>query len=148
MNRTFEKICISLLLIITFSGATQHPLHLSLTTVDIQNHIIKISIKVFANDIQTAKAANDEVTYIVSHFNLAVNGKPMNISFADSTSDYEAKWYNFTCTSNEDVKQIAIENKLLLNAFEDQTNLVIINNNNSTKGFSLNYRERNLTFEY
>lgn len=127
----------------------RHPIHVTLTNVDYnaKTHSLEISCKIFMDDFEaivnrinnvtlrlgTEKEHKDANTYIFSylkqHLKMSVNGKVLNgIQFLGKELEVEAVWMYIeiplTGTINGTVQSIHISNTLLLDLYDDQSNLM------------------------
>jgi hypothetical protein len=158
-------------LILTCSRMFFHPLHFSITNIDINSklHVAEISYQFFADDFknmlqnhaqtvidldqnkdltpQNIEAVND---YIFSAFEVKFNkSEKINLDFQYKKRD-EALirlYYKGELPMGE-IESITLVNELMLDLYEDQTNLVIISLDGEEKGYTFNYRKKTLNIEY
>lgn len=151
-----------------------HPVHVSVTTIDVKVDSAKVyvQVKLFTNDIQLAVnntcAANLQlgtkeeepdaddlmVQYLSSHLYIEINNKPITLRFIDRRMNEESVWImlegeletpkhgKFALTSAK------VENTVLLDLYEDQSNLLIFGQGNGTeKGYMMNIGNVKQTIE-
>ena len=148
-----------------------HPVHISMTNIDINSDTRKISIviKVFSDDFQKIinrnykinLDINDSVSifkyrkqisnYITKNLKLIVNNKSLinnKLTFKQTKSNHQATWFYFVINKKVKPQKITIINNLLNDLFQDQKNLVFIKYNGIQKSFKLskNDKMRNLTY--
>jgi hypothetical protein len=137
-----------------------HPVHVSVVNFEYvsQKKSASISVKVFPDDFELAFNHNYNIhlnlgkedihpewqkyltTYFSKMFLLKVNNKTsIPLVFDNYEVQDDGIMLHFNATINNKIKSIQIENALLLDVFENQTNLVILNIDGKEKGYSLNY---------
>ncbi|HBF88331.1 MAG TPA: hypothetical protein DDX39_06775 [Bacteroidales bacterium] len=134
-----------------------HPLHFSMTNVEYDNDKqgFSVGIKLFTDDFQNGlihkfgKNINLAVEnvdmnsayiskYINENFLIYIDGKPSNqLTFVSSKKHEDAIWVNFFLPTKNTFHKIEFENKLMLDLFENQTNLLIFYYDNVKQGFNL-----------
>lgn len=145
-----------------------HPVHVSVTNIEfnIEKRGFLISFKIFYDDLETSilqttqkkvsfkeKVSENDLSlaknYIVNNFNIKVNEKELKskLKFATFNKNHEAIWLYFTLPFRSEIKIVEIQNSILMNLYDDQTNLIIIKYKETEKGFTLKKDERHCTFE-
>jgi len=132
---------IFLVLLPSFSPA--HPLHLSITNITYENGKLKVSMKTFRDDWETAYFHfHSEVIdftddtkrkipwfekYLNDHFKLSVNkdGTGLGLEIETVTLDEDAMTIEMKSSIPSKANSLYIYNALLTDIFPDQTNLVI-----------------------
>jgi len=134
-------------MLITFVGnlANAQGFHTSTTKVEYENGGLKLIAKFFTNDLEKAvgasvssKAAFDrEVSqYANSHLIVNVNGKRVPLSYIGSqTTDKSTRIY-FKVDNVTNIKEIEVNNTILIDVFEEQQNLVTFDVNGVRKSFT------------
>jgi hypothetical protein len=148
-----------------------HPLHFSITNIDINsgNDTAYVSYQFFTSDfeliLQIFKQAeidleqNKELTqqnietindYIFSAFEMKLNEtEKVDLDFQNKKNDEALIWlYYKGKLPAERIENITLVNELLLDLYEDQKNLVIINFDGEEKGYSFSYRKRVINVEF
>ncbi len=142
--------------LVFFSVVTiAHPVHVSICNLEIENKKLTIAVKLFSHDFQLALQHNygalielEELTapenkavvdkYINSALQLHLNQKePVRLSYSKTEMNEEAIWLYYSLDTDK-IKKLEIQNKLLLDIFLDQTNLVIINHDGKQNGYRFN----------
>jgi len=147
-----------------------HPVHVSYTSIDITAETGEISLvcKFFTDDLKLLfyhyydkelpfdpgkDLTTNEVDLISRHvlgsFALrAKDDKTVNFSFVRKEQNEESIWLYYQGKFDQQMPDtITLMNTLLLDVFEDQTNLVILNTGNNEKGFRFNYLNREMKIE-
>lgn len=159
------KSAILSILIVLFSA---HEFHLSLTEIrhNSESKSIEISIKLFTDDLLVAleqagapkmelgtenepPEANEYIeSYLKRHFKLMVNGKPTEFTYLGKEAELDATWCFVEVKDVRKVQAIEVQNTLLLEAFDDQTNMVNLNINGRKKSGLARKGSKNLEFEF
>lgn len=150
------------LLILLFHSAALlfHPVHVSIMNFDYSSKekIAEVSVKVFPDDFELAfnhnynihlnlgsKEVNPEWQkylnlYFDKVFSVRVNNKTkVSAAFKSYEIKEDGIMLYFTIPLKGKVKSLQIENTLLLDTFENQTNLVILSIDGKEKGYNLNF---------
>lgn len=141
-----------------------HPLHLSITNIDIVKNTVSISIKVFDDDFTTAinsilgsaysqlpnntdaiKAINN---YIDTNFTVKLNGKKVKLKFIDKKHGDFSIWLNYSGKTRKNITEITVSNKILLPWFTDQKNMIIINANGVESGHITSIEEPEISVKF
>jgi len=143
-----------------------HPVHVSLLNVDINPEAGKIEIvfKLYSEDIQQLilnkynvdlNLANkvdpsDKVKfineYIEESFVMRINGTKIETwNYTTNEMNEESIWlyYKSTCPGN--IKEVSITDSVMMDFFEDQTNMVIVSYSGKQNGYTLNNKNRDIT---
>ncbi len=160
-----------ILILIACSGIFFHPVHLSITNIDINSelHSAEISCQFFADDFQKIIQIIEGVelileqdqeliqesidainNYIFSVFEIIINDKEMiSFDFQSKKQDEALIWIHYRGEIPAgDIKSITLLNELMLDLYEDQTNLVIISLDGKEKGYTFNYRKKTIDIAY
>lgn len=159
------KTAILSILIVLFSV---HEFHLSLTEIrhNSESRSIEVSIKLFTDDLLIAleqagapkmelgtenepPEANELIeSYLKAHFKLMVNGKPTEFTYLGKEAELDATWCFVEVKDVKKVQTIEAQNTLLLEAFDDQTNMVNLNINGRKKSGLARKDNTKLKFEF
>jgi len=159
------KTAILSILIVLFSA---HEFHLSLTEIrhNSESKSIEVSIKLFTDDLLVAleqagapkmelgtenepPEANElNESYLKAHFKLMVNGKPTDFTYLGKEAELDATWCFVEVKDVKKVQTIEVQNTLLLEAFDDQTNMINLNINGRKKSGLARKGSKNLKFEF
>jgi hypothetical protein len=138
-----------------------HPVHVSITNLDVnyEKKTIFISQKMYTEDFSLLfyhlyeknikfEAGKDlspaELAIINGYMTDALvleSGKTkLPMEFVRKEQDNESIWLYYTCPlpSNK-IKSLVLTNSVMLDLFEDQTNLVIVTHNGVDTGYTFNY---------
>lgn len=153
---------------LSLSSFAYHPVHVAVINIDIPSgkKEIDVTFKVFSNDIELAVVHNFSVplflgtkqektenlkyinNYISACFSMRINNKytPKLVYLRKETSD-DATWLYYSASIPEDFREMTLKNQVLLDIYEDQTNLVIISENDKQTGFKMNYKEQTIEYD-
>lgn len=133
-----------------------HPFFLSVTEIEVKENIAQISIKVFTDDFENElkftennyiylNTPNELSTaekfinnYIINHFKMYVNNKPVLLTYVGKEFEGNATWIYLESTKIKSLKTLKIENKIMLNTIENQKNIINIFYQNQEKTMILN----------
>lgn len=133
------------IIFILFSASTaelEHDIHVSVTDIDIsESGVIDVTVKVFLDDLMNSLglepgaelpddySSSDELIkkFMEDNISLVLNGgEPIVLTLEDTTPSMPAVWINMSGKFTEQVDAIKLENKILVELFEDQSNMVNI----------------------
>lgn len=133
------------IIFILFSASTaelEHDIHVSVTDIDIsKSGDIDVTVKVFLDDLMNSLglepgaelpddySSSDELIkkFMEDNISLVLNGgEPIALALEDTTPSMPAVWINMSGKFTEQVDAIKLENKILVELFEDQSNMVNI----------------------
>ncbi len=160
-----EMIRKGLILLSVLLVSFAHPVHVSVTNIEYEQEreSFIISFKIYTDDferiifnkygIHLRLGNEDELKdqqiyidrYISESFQFVVNrNKRLNPEFEGKRMNEEAVWlyYRFGC--KQKVRSVSITNSILMDLFNDQTNLVIFKSIDFEKGYRLTNSERNI----
>jgi hypothetical protein len=88
--------------------------------------------------------------YIFSKFSIEINyNTELRFDFQHIKQDEESVRIYYKCVLPEDsIENIKLTNKLMLDMYPDQTNLVILDINGTEKGFTFNQRKSVINIRY
>lgn len=155
-------LCISILL------APLHDFHSSVTQIDYneKNKSLEITVRLFTDDLCLAlenagapkmelgtqsepPSANEHVAeYLKTHLSFSVNGKTVEAKYLGKEAQLDATWCYLEIQKVGNVKKLEIENSIMLNEFDDQTNMVNLNIKGRKKSGLGRKGVTNLKFEF
>ena len=156
------------LISIVFLLSSVHDFHSSVTQIDHNKEAkaLQITVRLFSDDLSAALVkdgapkmelgtaseppeANELIAaYLQKHLVLKVNGKLAAFNYLGKEAQLDATWCYMEVEKVGNVRKLEIQNTLLLDDFEDQTNLVNLNIKGTKKsGISRNGAEI-LRFEF
>ncbi len=146
-----------------------HPLHITYTSIEINrgNDSICLSHKFYTSDFtllfyhlfekQIEPAMNKEFsaqeldlikTYLNYRFVLASGTDTIHLEYLRKDQDDESLWlYLKGKLPDNGLKSLSVQNQLLLDLYDDQTNLVIIICGKEEKGFTFNITNQHTVYE-
>lgn len=142
------------------SAMTAHPVHLSVCNIEFTKNESIIALKLYSDDFGTVlqNKYNEEfvlskadekpyrdyiISYVSSHLKITFNrNKSLIFNYDYSEVNEGAIWLYFKADNFKSAEKMKIENTLMLDLYEDQTNLLIINNEGKQNGFRFNYQVR------
>lgn len=142
--------------LIFFTGYFAHPVHVSMCNLEFNTKESVIAVKLFSDDFETVLENNfhsdivlpksDEepnrkyiTEYINTNLQLFINNKgPLTLSYDYSEKDSLSIWLYFKTDILPSSGPLKIVNTLMLDLWEDQTNLLIVNHNGEQKGLEFN----------
>ncbi len=143
-----------------------HPVHVSVTNMDIdpESGLISVAVKLFSDDLQdlinrkygvllniTGKEDPGEKIeavnrYISETFHCTVNGKKTaSLVYQELRMNEEAIWLYYNFKAGERIRRLEISNRLMLEKFDDQTNLLILSYSDIQNGYRLNNKNTELS---
>ncbi len=148
-----------------------HPVHITITNIDINKNTqeIKIVTKFFSDDFQKIINHNYKINlditdsasifkyrkqisnYIARNFKLIINNKSLidkKLTFIRTKTNHQSTWFYFVINKKIKPKKITIVNNLLNDLYQDQKNLVFIKYNNVQKSFKLNKDDKIRSFKF
>jgi hypothetical protein len=161
----------SMLFSILFTGLLLgHPLHVSLTSIDInpEQKEALVTCKFYTDDFsllfyhlyeknikpETEKEFTDAELdlinkYMNGSFSMVTGKDTIALEYLRKDQNEESIWlyYKGILPKNK-IKTVLLTNKLLLDLYEDQTNLVIITNKLVEKGYTFNYKIRQSELDF
>lgn len=144
-----------------------HPVHVSVTSVEYvkEKNIFDVSFKLFWDDFEVIIAQKygvllnlgkeDEkkekehyfTQYISASFSLMVDGVKLEPKYKMDTINEASIWLYYSYPGRLGKTKIEIENRLMLDMFDDQTNLLMVKFGNIEKGFTMKQRKEKIAFD-
>ena len=156
------------LIVLLLTGSTGfHPIHVSVTNIDMDpvRGKVELSVKIFADDFQDLilhkygvqlniveqEDPGDRITavnqYLQEALQLVFNGKEAaRLQFVESRLNEEAIWLFYRYEHAGKIRKVDIVNRVMLEKFSDQTNLMIVTYNNKQNGYRLDNKNTELSF--
>jgi hypothetical protein len=141
-----------------------HPLHVSLTSIDIsrENQEATLSFKFFTDDLsllffhlyerELRPEPDKDLSptqllwvnqYLTRTFQLVSGKDTLVLDYIRKEMNEESIWlYYKTKLPAGKALPLTLTNQLMLDLYEDQTNLVIVNDGSTEQGFTFNYAMR------
>jgi hypothetical protein len=155
------------LVLLLLCASWYHPIHVSVCNVDLDpgSGDIELSLKVFSDDFQDLilhkyqvqlniteqEEPGDKIEavnrYIEEAFQLEINGKGVEgLEFRGLEMNEEAIWLNYSHEFGSRIRKVRVRNTLMLEKFDDQTNLLIVSYDNRQNGYRMDNKNTDLTF--
>lgn len=167
LKNTCRFLVLGIVFIVNTSFLTAtHDFHTSLTEMryNAKSKSFEISFRIFTDDLQKALSATNQnrkfvvenndkndafvEAYIRKHF-IAINPKNQKFSFQyiGKEKEGEATWIYLEMPVNESFNGVKIQNDILLDMFEDQTNIINLFYQNQKKSYLFNSKNKVFTIE-
>lgn len=149
-----------------FASLYSHPLHVSFTSIDINpvQREVNLSVKLYTEDLKLVvfhlyeEQINPEVPqeltgnqlrlinrYMDRSFTLVSETDTVDLEYVRKEFSDEYIWLHFKGSlPGKDLSSLWLTNMILLDLYEDQTNLVILINGKHEQGYTFNYLIRRL----
>jgi len=132
-------IAIILVFCSTFGSVNEHDIHVSVTDIDIStNGEVEIVVKVFLDDLMLSMGLemgaelpdnytnSDDLinTFLENSLEIKINGEIIAYQLDDTTPSSPAVWITLVGQTSEDIKSIEVNNEILIDQFDDQSNMI------------------------
>jgi hypothetical protein len=155
------------LIVLLVCSSWLHPVHVSVTNLDLDpvRGKVELSVKIFADDFQDLilhkygvqlniveqEDPGERITavnrYIQEALQLVFNGKETaDLQFVESKLNEEAIWLFYRYEHPGRIRKVEIVNRVMLEKFNDQTNLMIVSFNDRQNGYRLDNKTTELSF--
>ena len=146
-----------------------HPFHVSVCDIkyDEKSQALQISQRIFIDDLETGLKAfhnlpmvdtykpKDEDRldslidkYLHEKIFIAVNGESVEFNYLGSELEGDARWAYLEVENISAVTEAEISNLVLVEAFDDQENIVHFKANQKLKSYRLNKDKKVVTFKF
>lgn len=146
-----------------------HPFYVSITTVDYNKEAqrVEISCRIFYDDLETAlKASGNASTvdlinpgkrsemdsliahYLRRHLDLSVDGHLQTLRYLGYEVEDDVAWCYLEATEVASVQHIAIDNRVLLDHFTKQSNILHVTAYGNRKSTKLDNPEHRAVFDF
>ncbi|QIE60466.1 hypothetical protein G5B37_13100 [Rasiella rasia] len=153
----FLKYTFLLLLFPLLTASTSHKFYVSITTIEYaqKEQSLQIITKIFLDDIEDAlearygkkfrfnstKETEAETKvlkdYVFQKFKVNVNGSPATLNFIGKEYDIDVVKCYIEIPNVTQLSTIEIENKVLLDMFDEQQNIIHVKNNKTRRSLVL-----------
>jgi len=144
-----------------------HPIHVSVTNVDLDpgRGKLELSVKIFADDFQDLilqkygvqlnitgqEDPGDKISavneYIQEALQFVFNGnEAAKLQFVEAKLNEQAIWLFYRYEHPGKIRKVDIVNRVMLEKFDDQTNLMIVTFNEKQNGYRLDNKTTELSF--
>lgn len=158
MNLEKKYFILLLFLILGANTVKAHPFYVSICQVDYNSETrsLEIALKVFSNDLllglenkgktkiylgekkENPKADEYIFDYVKSQMIFTVNHQKVNYNFVGKEMQDDVVWVYLEVENVNALTSLGVESKLLTEIFDDQKNIVQVNNKGSIKNMLLN----------
>lgn len=159
----YFRISLLLLIFPLISATSAHKFYVSITKIEYvkEKKSLQIITKIFTDDIEDAlqqryhlsisldtkketEAADEYVQkYIIQKLNIKVNGKPVQLNYIGKEYDVDMLVAYIEVANITDLKSLEVENKILMEMFPEQQNIIHLKTPNSRKSLMLDKDEPN-----
>lgn len=146
---------------LSFIPSSVHPLHLSSMELNYttKGGTIEISCRLFTDDLEDALRKQFKVTtdlsaparhkamdellkkYTAAHLQFKANGKVLSLNYVGFEKDREAVLIYVESVPIKGLKKLEVQNSLMYDLFDDQTNIMHMLYNGERKSSKLDYPE-------
>lgn len=155
----------TLFMLAGFKSGKSHPFHVSICQIDVVEGSLQITHKIFRDDleleIQRLYDRDLDVdkdrylladtlfnAYLKEHFQVAINGNQKNATYIGHEIDFDVVWMYIEVEFTGEMESIAVKNEILLDTYDDQTNLVHVDYQDETRSMLLNGKKNNAVIQY
>ncbi len=156
----FLKVALVLLLFQLLTASTDHKFYVSITTIDHapKEQTLQLITKIFLDDIEDAlelrygrkfnynskkeKKEDGEILkeYVFQKLKIKVNGTPATFKYIGKEYDIDVVKLYVEIPNVSVLKTIEVENKVLLDMFEEQQNIIHVKNEDTRRSLILEKR--------
>jgi hypothetical protein len=162
-----RTVAFFIIFVVTGSVALHaHPIHVSVANLDFHEdtNLLEFSVKLYYDDFQSlinykyntllnfatqSRIPTSEqsaiIDYLGRNFMIVVNNDTLVTKFTSWKVETGSVWLFFCASLPDSIREIKIEDRLMLDLFSDQTNLVIANLFGEQQGLEFNMRETQKT---
>jgi hypothetical protein len=163
------KVLNSLLItFVAFTLSAFHPFYLGVTHFkhNAKTNTLETSVKLFTNDFETAlKKLNNNTTvdlingsnkdeinklinkYLQQHLSTKVNGKTAAFDYIGFEIEKDVAWVYIEYTKVKSLKTLEVENTLLYDSFDKQTNIIRLETAAGEQNSKISFPEKTVKFE-
>ena len=158
MSMKFVKIIILLFIFPIVLSSSSHKFYVSTTSIEYvkEKQVLQVIAKIFTEDIEKAlqerynpsitldskkESKKDEdflLKYLLQKIKIKVNGNPVSLNFIGKEYDIDITKVYFEAEDILEVKSIEIENKVLIDMFPEQQNIIHLKTTENRRSIILN----------
>lgn len=155
-------------MLIIFSGATHHPIYVSVTEIEhnAKENSLEISCKIFTGDLEAILRKNNKVkidllaprdkksmealvnNYIQQHLKIKVNEKPTQLQFVGYEQNEETIQSYFQVDEVKLIKSIEVQDNILYEYKTEQISIIHVIVNGKRKSTKLNNPDDKQIFSF
>lgn len=156
-NTTIARYAFFIFFFVGFQLFGAHPFYVSICEMDYNSETkgLEISLRIFTSDLEKSlqdrypckinlgenneSPKTDSIlqAYVFQELRLNVNDKRTSFQFVGKEVDNELTWIYFEAKDIPDFDKISIHNRILIQSFPNQTNLIHVNNRKEIKSLLL-----------
>lgn len=153
------RIAFLVFLFVLITGSTSHKFYVSITKVEFvkEKETLQIITKIFIEDLEQAlqerydssislasiKETESDVAYlkkyILQKIKIKVNGTPVSIQYIGKEYDIDIVNVYLEIENIKELKSIEIENKILMDMFSEQQNIIHLKTPNNRRSLVLDF---------
>jgi len=157
-----------LLILIPLFAFTSHKYYLSLTKIDYikESKSVQITLRVFIDDLEEAlnkkhtksfkldtnkelKNSEDYIsTYIYNYLKIKLNNKPSSYKYLGKKYETDVVYLFAEIENISSINSIEVQNRILMDNFSEQQNIIKLNINDKKKSFILTSESDKDIFRY
>ena len=162
------KFVLLFFVLIIFSGATHHPIYVSVTEIEhnAKENSLEISCKIFTGDLEAVLKKNNKIkvdllaprdkkamealvnNYIQQHLKLKVNEKPVPLSFLGYEQNEETIQSYFQVEEVNTIKSLEVQDNILYEYKSEQMSIIHVTVNGKRKSTKLNNPDYKQIFSF
>lgn len=150
-------------------GLAFHPFHISVCDIEHNpaTKSLEISQRIFMDDLEIGLKNFHKIEYVdafkpkdpaeldslingylQAKLEFVINGEKTPFTFIGSEMEGDARWCYLEAKNVASIKSVQITNKVLIQSFEDQENIVHFKANGKLKSYRLNKEEKQTTLSW
>lgn len=121
------------------SSVNEHDIHVSVTDIELSaDGKVEVVVKVFLDDLMHSMGlemgaelpdnytSSDDLVnkFLENSLKLKVNGETLKYVLEDTTPSSPALWITLTGETSDAIKTIEVDNTILIDLFDDQSNMI------------------------
>lgn len=121
------------------SSVNEHDIHVSVTDIELSaDGKVEVVVKVFLDDLMHSMGlemgaelpdnytSSDDLVnkFLENSLKLKVNGETLEYVLEDTTPSSPALWITLTGETSDAIKTIEVDNTILIDLFDDQSNMI------------------------
>lgn len=158
-----KRICSFLLAFFVMTSLSAHEILMSMANMDISQTSIKTTVRIYADELETVlhnkynihgwlgtpyehdDARKLLAQYIQEAFTFAANGKQIPIQITKTELQDDSMLFTFSAKIPKNTTQLTIKNRILVDFYSKQKNMLIINHKNAQQGFTFTRENDSIT---
>jgi len=165
-KHSLSRLTLLFTLLFIFSGATHHPIYVSVTEIEhnAKENTLEISCKIFTGDLEAVLRKNNKMkvdllaptdkkamealvnNYIQHHLKIKVNEKPVQLSFIGYEQNEETIQSYFQVDEVNTIKSLEVQDNILYEYKSEQMSIIHVIVNRKRKSTKLNNPDYLYTF--